>query len=566
MRKKTLIVIFLSLFWFISTIIYIKNKEFSFTALEGRNNSGSLSFSHDGEMIKGDKVYGHFLSQYPYLGTISVRFSTFYRINSDFLTFRIKESSATSWYYQASYKTDQFQPDKLFPFGFPVIKDSQGKVYQFELESENGTTGSGVYVNGTFPAFVDKHVFPRSSVLSSLPKFVYYFYNKIVNIIGDKDVRINSLSFIFPLTAYIIFIELGNSVVIITLFIALASIYLANYKIDTPNLVFLSILFLWICETIKKKIKSDVTVSFSLIYFSLSVIYIILGNRDISEKYAVWSVLFLIYSTIQIYLEYLGVLHNSLDRRKYFLYFRKLVNLSIITFKSTHKEIQDKNSISPSKLINIILANIEHELRLSDTSRRFSKIVVLLNKLFPYVIIISNLLIINSILSNLFGRYHFYNDFFVHDQLNKFYRELILPTILMAIFTYIIVLLIRRVLQIKSFRYALLLYLILFSWGSDRIFDYFTKNIRENVIIWTIAPNDISEPWVDVTVRGRNFRDNPFRSTVTVNGTEQRIIKWSDREIVFRTDPNITKSGTLVISRNDGIRSNSVEFKYTGNR
>ena len=85
-------------------------------------------------------------------------------------------------------------------------------------------------------------------------------------------------------------------------------------------------------------------------------------------------------------------------------------------------------------------------------------------------------------------------------------------------------------------------------------------------VVWKVRGYGLYEPWVDVFIDGRKFHDTPFRGKVLVNGVEQRIVGWTDHEIIFRTNPTTTKSGKLTVIRNDGAKSNQVYFEYYGNR
>ena len=70
---------------------------------------------------------------------MKVKFNTFDQINLESLIFRIREKNSTDWYYQNKYKTDQINKEIFFPFGFPIIENSQGKVYEIEIESLHST-------------------------------------------------------------------------------------------------------------------------------------------------------------------------------------------------------------------------------------------------------------------------------------------------------------------------------------------------------------------------------------------------------------------------------------------
>ncbi len=90
-----------------------------------------------------------------------------------------------------------------------------------------------------------------------------------------------------------------------------------------------------------------------------------------------------------------------------------------------------------------------------------------------------------------------------------------------------------------------------------------TKNIRDKAYIWSVTPNQVSEIWTDITVTGVNFKERPFDAFIYVNDIPHRVISWTDREVVFRTDPTLTESGKIRLVNIDGVGSNEVDFTYT---
>lgn len=120
------------------------------------------------------------------LGSVLVRFYNFDRINDDLLEFRIREKGEDNWYYENVYKVDQFLPDELFPFGFPVIENSKGKVYEFEIESLQGVKGNAVAISRYAPQVVAKYQLTKNKVFSD-PRLWWYFpVVKILNLMVNK--------------------------------------------------------------------------------------------------------------------------------------------------------------------------------------------------------------------------------------------------------------------------------------------------------------------------------------------------------------------------------------------
>ena len=130
-------------------------------------DESNISGVKNRELLAGEKVTGIFTATENNLGTVSVRFNTFWRINDDWLIFRIKSVNDERWFYENKYKVDQFQNGKMFPFGFPELKDSSKKTYVFEIESTQGITDNAIAVSGISPAFHVRYRFPKETIIKS---------------------------------------------------------------------------------------------------------------------------------------------------------------------------------------------------------------------------------------------------------------------------------------------------------------------------------------------------------------------------------------------------------------
>lgn len=131
------------------------------------------------ELLKGKKIEADFKAEYNNLGIVALKFSTYHRINDDYLQFSIKEKGKIDWYYSNKYKVDQFQNLKYFPFGFPEIKDSRGKIYEIKVESLNGREGNSVQVLTKKNSFVSKYNFSKKYLLENKREIPVFLLSKI---------------------------------------------------------------------------------------------------------------------------------------------------------------------------------------------------------------------------------------------------------------------------------------------------------------------------------------------------------------------------------------------------
>lgn len=112
-----------------------------------------------------------FVSSEDNLGIVSIRFNTFGKINQDSLEFKIKEVDSNEWLSITQHTVDQFQPGELFPFGFPIQTQSQGKKYLVELNSNSGVMGNAVAIDTKSPVILLTHKFFKAD-LSSRPRIL----------------------------------------------------------------------------------------------------------------------------------------------------------------------------------------------------------------------------------------------------------------------------------------------------------------------------------------------------------------------------------------------------------
>lgn len=175
-----------------------------FTVLTKEYPRKSVSVLPDGELYQGDKIVGEFEATENYLGIIGFRFWTYYRLNDDYLIFRIREKKSLDWYYQNRYKADQFQPNQYFTFGFPAITGSVGKRYVFEIESSQGRPGIAVGASEIDPIFVAKYKYPRELVTSSTQKFISFSTNKLIDLIYRTEFRVSSFIYLIPFLLYLL--------------------------------------------------------------------------------------------------------------------------------------------------------------------------------------------------------------------------------------------------------------------------------------------------------------------------------------------------------------------------
>lgn len=202
MIKLILSFILIGIISFLSVLFYLNFRDKSFTTLQKTYSFSTFLTYKSGELMKGDIVTGQFRAVENNLGIVAIRFQTFDRINSDLVVFRMKEQGSDQWYYVNEYQSRQFGGYPLFPFGFPIIADSKGKDYHFELESLYGKPGNAIGIDTTEPVLIAKHKFAKNQLISDKKVFLLFAFQKI------RDVLDNKKAFRDLVSIYIILISL----------------------------------------------------------------------------------------------------------------------------------------------------------------------------------------------------------------------------------------------------------------------------------------------------------------------------------------------------------------------
>ena len=132
--KITIVAVFivLLLFWWGASLV--KNPQTSFSVI---NYSYDLKGDPSSKLGNGKKIQGEFIAKDNHLGILYLRFNDFEMDEDrfdDLINFKIKEKNQKDWYYTNNYKIGLINKLSLFPFGFPVIGDSQNHTYVFEIQ------------------------------------------------------------------------------------------------------------------------------------------------------------------------------------------------------------------------------------------------------------------------------------------------------------------------------------------------------------------------------------------------------------------------------------------------
>jgi len=583
--KKTnfvgIVFIFLIFVWLYFVITHLISIGYFSATLEGGLTDKFLGDYRGDPLMKGDVVLLDYPSRYPMFGMMEVRFNTFNRDNDDVLEFRIKKPGEDNWYYKETYKSIQFQTGKVFPFGFPVIADSNGKTYHIEIESLHGSTESAVSIKTPLfkSVIVGKHVFSMEQLSSNPKLFVYFIYHKILNILNNPEHFFHLFLYSLPLIFFTAYMMMGMNIGIFTA-IAILSILADVFWIDEYySFLIISVLLAWLLNTYQHKACPRVSISLGLVFLILSVPLGLVQIKIIPDKLAAWSYLLLFFGIIQTIYEASRPLVRSLSVLVFWQQvFLELKNALVFVYLCLMGDVrivatridEIRGNREASQMVALIIYRFDNVIvkNYIVTTKALSFLLVFAVQVQRYTVNYGPFVLLIWLITSLIGKVTrmktFFQDYFIRDQLQLFWTHLGAYLLVLFLVVSLIFYISQRRKRFKVKLYLAILFLALYSYMSDELYSR-TTYFRNDLVIWSVNPQDISEPWADVTVVGRNFKNMPSMGSVLIDGVPQRIIKWNEREVIFRTDPTTTTSGPLIIKTYQNKKSDPITFTYTGN-
>lgn len=185
--------------------LYLRSRDTSFLSVETAPQVTKLVSPPRSELLRGSPLVAEFKGTLPHLGIVSIRFDTKDRINQDRLQFSIKQKNEIKWYYENSYNTDQFQPEGLFPFGFPPIANSENEIFQVNLISKSGTPSSVVAVSQRQPTITTVYVFNLEELKFNHSLLLRFLWYKLNNVFSDPHVTSHLIVSFLPFFVYLFF-------------------------------------------------------------------------------------------------------------------------------------------------------------------------------------------------------------------------------------------------------------------------------------------------------------------------------------------------------------------------
>lgn len=293
-----------------SLLLIVLNGSDSFSVLVSQHSKNNIISYGVSDLLRGKKIEGNFISTYPNLGIVAVRFDTKGKSVDDTVIFRIRENNERSWHYEGTYNTNQFQDNGFFSFGFPTLVNSSGKRYMFEIESVRGTTLDSINLTSKEPIYVAKYQFVD---WKSNPLFIIL---KIENSLMYVNIS-KKIFYMLPLIIYILLITLfKNKVTPTIIFIIICSLLILEQRFEIKLLIgigvmgIISFLLYWrlLLESRFYYFLAIVSVIFSAVFVHLKL--------AISEVFATFTFYIMVFAIFITFIEQLKSHINSRNSNK----------------------------------------------------------------------------------------------------------------------------------------------------------------------------------------------------------------------------------------------------------
>ncbi len=535
MLKKPLLYFLVPLITFISlilTLIYmVTRSEGMFNLIYDHTHDPPLDSSH--LILPDQNIQGIFNSQYPNLGSISIRFNTQNQINTDWLTFSIKEQGSQNWYYQGKYKVDQFQPDQFFPFGFPVINDSQNKTYEFILTSQQGTDDNAVSISGYEPQLRTKYLINKTDLINNRTILLSWITGLWTKLISYPWVVMTLILYPWNIVMYLILIT-----VLIHKKTARLIIHNSKLTFSPQQIIMIAI----VGNLIIHAIFYLPMYNYFLIYISLLSYLALLFNKFNYKIFADYSIFILLL--IPIF--FLTKFNNRGTILTIWIYIWPII---AIIAKFTKRYIPIPSYQAQINTYQINQKNIIYYYN------KFSKHIFLL----LFVCLLWQGYNTYNLWHN---NYQFYQQYYLQNQFQIFIQDYwtLAITIFIANLTLLSIILFLKI--DKNLKIILAIFTLILSQNlTQQKFNYTTQPLRHNLKIWSITPKEITL-WDQIQIVGRNFGSLPFQGKVFIDNIEHRVISWDPNQIIIQAEPGKTKSGPLVIQTYDGKTIQTQEDLY----
>ncbi len=318
--KFFIIPFLLIFFWWISSLLF--NNKISFSTLVYKEGV-IIQQTDKGKLLKGNKILGEFISKDNHLGIIILNLKDFVKPDyrgEDVLSFKLKEKGDRDWFVVNNYRSGLMEHQLQFPFGFPQIENSKGKIYQFEITSLYGNDTNAIelsnskYINTAYQ-------YSRKEIAGSKLRLVSFIFKKTINSLSNLDFLLSSILYLLPFCAYLIWeIQLKRVKVVrqifsvVVLLLILVDIFFLQ-EIYLGLLIFL--ILSWLVSIKLNNLESSVSFFLAGFLIIIWLVFMLINNQSFYNKLNIWVFAFLLLGVIQSIFEEMGILKPEVDYKRF---------------------------------------------------------------------------------------------------------------------------------------------------------------------------------------------------------------------------------------------------------
>ena len=262
------------------------------------------------ELLAHQYIEGKFTADKDDMGILAVRFYNFRKISTDSVEFRMKQVGQKTWFYEAQYKVDQFQPNEEFTFGFPIQQHSRDKTYVFQVESLRGKHQNAIGLSKIEPVFTAKYKYTKEYFIKNKQFILSFIWEKAVSIFSNAASSYYFLAYVFLgsviMVGYylrLLFKErLPYGSLLIGTFFLFVGVYIFSVSLLHPPALIVTLAILWMVISEYYYLSSNISFFLSLVFLVLGVIAKLFGNMDTADYVIDWTYVFLLIGLLQIIL------------------------------------------------------------------------------------------------------------------------------------------------------------------------------------------------------------------------------------------------------------------------
>jgi hypothetical protein len=306
--KFVLIPSLLLVFWIMASLVFSSKVNFSVLLYPYSKNNIQITSNRNGN---GSVLTGKFNANDKNLGLIMFRFYPNSPRVGDMISFKIKQEGDLNWYHTNSYRSDLLSSGQLLPLGFPIITNSNGKSYQFEISSSSNRV---TLDNSGFSAGYE---FSKGELISNKKEGIGFLVKKTFTSFTNIDFLLSSLIYLMPLVFYlaICFLpskiknrlnikfdvkKLENTYVGVFLLLIFLDIFIIK---EFYLLLLIVSILVWLYASWKMKLGSVANFLLAFILILIWVIIIMFRIDTSQAKLGIWTYTFLVIGVISAIIE-----------------------------------------------------------------------------------------------------------------------------------------------------------------------------------------------------------------------------------------------------------------------